>query len=218
MEIKGKKIVFLGDSITEGCGTTSAENTFVYRVGKEGEFRESKNYGIGGTRIARQTVPSACEIWDNDYCKRVEELDDDADIVVVFGGTNDFGHGDAPIGNFSDRSVYTFYGACHHLMTRLHERFPGKPIIIITPLHRLNEDSPRGDNKPDDVAPLKKYVDIIREMAEYYSLPVLDLYSVSGIQPKVDIIREKYCPDGLHPNDEGHKILTSKILAFLKQM
>ena len=104
-------------------------------------------------------------------------------------------------------------------MTRLHERFAGKPIVFLTPLHRCNEDNPKGDgNKPYNVAPLKTYVNIIREMAEYYSLPVLDLYAVSGIQPKVDAIREKYCPDGLHPNDAGHVILAEKIFAFLKAL
>ena len=217
MELKGKKIVFLGDSITEGCGTSGVEHHFVTLIGQMGECKV-KNYGIGGTRFARQTTPT-WEIWDKDFCGRVEELDEDADVVVVFGGTNDFGHGDAPLGTIEDRSLYTFYGACHHIMTRLHERFAGKPIVFLTPLHRCNEDNPKGDgNKPYNVAPLKTYVNIIREMAEYYSLPVLDLYAVSGIQPKVDAIREKYCPDGLHPNDAGHVILAEKIFAFLKAM
>ena len=115
--------------------------------------------------------------------------------------------------------IYTFYGACHYLMNRLIERFPGKAIFIMTPIHRVTEDNMKGDGyKAYNVAPLKTYVEIIREVAEYYSLPVLDLYAVSGIQPKVDIIRERYCPDGLHPNDAGHVLLTEKILAFLKAM
>lgn len=218
MELKGKKIVFLGDSITEGHGTSGVDKHFVTLVGEWGGFREAKNYGIGGTRIARQSVPTN-ERWDLDFCQRIEELDEDADIVVVFGGTNDFGHGDAPLGSFADRTPYTFYGACHYLMTRMHERFPGKPLLILTPLHRLNEDDPKGDgNKAYNVAPLKTYVNIIREVAEYYSIPVLDLYAESGIQPKVGILRERFCPDGLHPNDAGHVILANKILSRLLSM
>ena len=219
MELKNKKIAFLGDSITEGHGTSGAEHHFVTLVSQMGECREVKNYGIGGTRIARQLKPSDNPVWDKDFCARVEELDEDSDIIVVFGGTNDFGHGDAPLGTPSDRSVYTFWGACHYLMNRLLERFPGKPIAILTPLHRLNEDNMKGDGyKAYNVANLKTYVDIIRACAEYYSLPILDLYAVSGIQPKVDVIREKFCPDGLHPNDAGHVLLAEKILAFLKAM
>ena len=104
-------------------------------------------------------------------------------------------------------------------MTRLHERFPGKPILILTPLHRCNEDNVRGDGwKAEEAADLKTYVNIIREVAEYYSLPVLDLFAESGIQPKVNIIREKFCPDGLHPNDAGHVLLAKKIYAKLLDM
>ncbi|NLD87392.1 MAG: SGNH/GDSL hydrolase family protein [Clostridiales bacterium] len=217
MELKGKKIVFLGDSITEGHGTTDVEHHFVTLVGKWGECREVKNYGIGGTRFAKQLAPSAEPRWDKDFCGRIEELDEDAGIVVVFGGTNDFGHGDAPIGRFNDRSLYTFYGACHHIMTRMHERFPGKPMLILTPLHRLCEENQKG-NEFKNIVTLSTYVAIIREMAEYYSIPVLDLYAESGIQPKIDIIREKFCPDGLHPNDAGHVLLAEKIFARLKSM
>ncbi len=218
MELQGKKIVFLGDSITEGHGTSAAEKTFVHLVGEWGGFRESKNYGIGGTRFARQLHPTN-ERWDLNFCKRIEELDEDADIVGVFGGTNDFGHGDAPIGTFADRNLSTFYGACHHIMTRMHERFPDKVKFIMTPLHRLNEDNPKGDgNKTYNVAPLKVYVDIIREMAEYYAIPVVDFYKDSGIQPKVEVLRTRFCPDGLHPNDAGHEILARMILAHLKSL
>ena len=146
-------------------------------------------------------------------------MDSDADIVVVFGGTNDFGHGDAPLGTMNDRTPDTFYGALHTLYTELLEKFPDSPIVVITPLHRLNEDNPRGDgNKPQDVGTLKTYVEIIREVAEYYSLPLLDLYKESGLQPKVSVIQQKFIPDGLHPNDEGHKILARKIAKFLESL
>ena len=65
---------------------------------------------------------------------------------------------------------------------------------------------------------LKTYVEIIREVAEYYSLPLLDLYKESGLQPKVSVIQKKFIPDGLHPNDEGHKILARKISNFLESL
>ena len=98
-------------------------------------------------------------------------------------------------------------------------RYPKSAIVILTPLHRTNEDNPRGDGfKAKDVGTLKTYVDIIREVAEYYSLPVLDLFSCSGLQPKVPIIQQEYIPDGLHPNDAGHRILAEKIGRFLESL
>ena len=216
MELKGTKINFLGDSITEGAGTSSPDKMFTMLIEREyGAI--CQNYGIGGTRIARQKTPTE-EKWDRDFISRVPEMDADADIVVVFGGTNDFGHGDAPLGAMSDRTPYTFYGALHCLYTALIEKYPGVPVVILTPLHRLNEDNPKGDNKPAPVGTLKEYVNIIREVAEYYSFPILDLYKESGLQPKVPIIQQKYIPDGLHPNDDGNAILAHKIARFLEML
>ena len=62
---------------------------------------------------------------------------------------------------------------------------------------------------------MKKYVEAIREVAEYYSLPVLDLYKMSGFQPAVDIIRATYMPDGLHPSDAGAAKIADKLRDFL---
>ena len=209
MELKGTKINFLGDSITEGAGTSSHDKMFTMLIEREyGAI--CQNYGIGGTRIARQKTPTE-EKWDRDFISRVPEMDNDADIVVVFGGTNDFGHGDAPLGTMSDRTPYTFYGALHCLYTALIEKYPGVPIVVLTPLHRITEDIPTGDNKPAPVGTLKDYV-------EYYSLPVLDLFKESGLQPKIPVIQQKYVPDGLHPNDAGNEILAHKIARFLEML
>ena len=216
MELKGTKINFLGDSITEGAGTSSHEKMYTMVIEREyGAI--CQNYGIGGTRIARQKTPTE-EKWDKDFISRVPEMDNDADIVVVFGGTNDFGHGDAPLGAMSDRTPYTFYGALHCLYTALTEKYPGVPIVVLTPLHRITEDIPTGDNKPAPVGTLREYVNIIREVAEYYSLPVLDLFKESGLQPKIPVIQQKYVPDGLHPNDAGNEILAHKIARFLEML
>ena len=145
-------------------------------------------------------------------------MDPNADAVVVFGGTNDFGHGDAPLGTFADRTPDTFTGACHYLMNGLLEMYVGKPVVILTPLHRWNEDSPRGDRKPNDVAPLSAYREILIRVAEYYALPVLDLYATSGIQPANAVCRERLLPDGLHPSDEGHALLAHRIGKFLESL
>lgn len=215
MELTDKKAVFLGDSITQGVGASDEDHIYLNLLANRAELCEVKNYGISGTRFARQKGNSNEPTFDRDFCTRVEELDVDADIVVVFGGTNDFGHGDAPLGTPEDRTPETFWGACHYLMNRLVERFYDKTIVIMTPLHRLTEDNPKGDNKPAPVATLKEYVDIIRTVAEWYSIPVLDLFASSGIQPRVPVIRETYCPDGLHPNDAGHERIADKLYNFL---
>lgn len=218
MELKGKKINFLGDSITEGWGTSHPTNVYLEIIGRE-EGAMVRNYGIGGTRYAKQKLPSADPVIDREFYSRVDCMDPDADIIVVFGGTNDFGHGNAEMGTPDDRTSDTFWGAAHVLFQKLLQRYPAAQIVVLTPLHRTGENNRRGDGRKDhDMGTLREYVEIIRTVAEYYSLPVLDLFRISGLQPEVSVIREKYVPDGLHPNDAGHRLLADRLIAFLKAL
>lgn len=218
MELKGKKIAFLGDSITEGVGASCKEKRFTDVVAAQ-TGAICLNYGIGGTKIARQKVPSEVPSWDMDFISRVDGLDPEADIIVVFGGTNDWGRGDAAFGTMEDRDIYTFYGALHTLYTMLIEKYPTSQIVILTPLHRRKETDPAADgNRPNTWGVLKDYVNAIREVAEYYSLPVLDLFKNSGIQPAIPIMKELYMPDALHPSDAGHKVVADKIISFLRAL
>lgn len=208
MELKNKKINFLGDSITEGCCATYPEWGYVDVMKHQYGLAAARNYGIGGTRIARQRKPSEEAKFDRDFCSRVAEMDADADIVVVFGGTNDHGHGDAPLGAASDRTPDTFIGACHCLYASLLEKFPRSRIVVLTPLHRAVETR-------EDGIELKDYVNLIKETALQYGLTVLDLYETSTIQAHIPEIAAKLTTDGLHPNDKGHAILAEEIGEFL---
>ena len=207
MELKNKKINFLGDSITEGCGASAPELGFVDVMKHRFGLAEARNYGIGGTRIARQQVPSDWTRFDQDFCSRYEKMDPDADVIVVFGGTNDHGHGDAAFGCEADRTPDTFRSACHVLFAGLLKTFPQAKIIVVTPLHRA-EEGPKNGNGPT----LTDYVQVIRETAAQYSLPVLDLFETSAINAStLSVLTD----DGLHPNDQGHAVLAEEIGAFL---
>ena len=221
MDLKNKKIGFLGDSITVGVGTSNSENNYVGTrfpdLFAKAAGAIAYNYGVSGTRIARQAVPIAYEPEAGHYILRVDNMEPDLDVVVVFGGTNDFGHGDAPLGTFSDRDDNTFYGALHSLIVKLINKYPKAVLVFLTPLHRdgeytlINSFGLRRE-------PLIKYINAIREVAEYYAIPVLDLYKNSGMQPSVDIIRELYLPDGLHPSDLGAKKISDMLYSFLNTL
>lgn len=215
MEIRGKRIAFLGDSITEGVGASAPEKVFHQIIREEYGLKEALNFGVGGTRIARQYAASEDEKWDETFLARARKIPKDADAVVVFGGTNDYGHGDAPIGRAEDRTEETFYGACHALMEYLSDTFAGKPVIFMTPLHRADEDG-KIVNGIKTERTLKDYVDIIRDTAEYYAIPVLDLFAESGMQPNVKRHAELFFVDGLHPSDAGYARIAEKLGKYLE--
>ena len=209
MNLQGKKINFLGDSITEGVGASCYDNCYVARFAQM-TGAEVRNYGIGGTRFARRRVPHENPRFDLDFCGRYHEMDDDADIIVVFGGTNDYGHGDAPLGQMGDRTVWSFYGACHTLFSGLVEKYPDKTIVVMTPMHRVTE--------LDKDPPLRDFVRAEREVAEFYSIPVLDLWSNLGICARVPVQKELYFKDMVHPNDAGHQKIAYTLKRFLENM
>lgn len=214
MELKGKKINFLGDSITEGPA-----NAAYHCVLKEMyDLAEARNYGQGGTRIARQTEITSL-IRDRDFILRADEMDYDVDIIVVFGGTNDFGNGQAPLGDMNSTDMRTFYGALHTLIRKLIEKYYNKTIVFMTPLHRHNEDG-RGAWKPDGVEqhPLKDYVKAVKDVCEHYSVPVLDLFASGELRGNTPEWYKAFMPDGLHPNEEGHKIIARKLGKFLENL
>ena len=216
MELTGKKVWFLGDSITQGVGTSCEEAHFPEVLKKNAKLGTIKNYGISGTRIARQqNLGENADFVDlNSYCERFDQMEEGADVVVVFGGTNDYGHGNAPFGSFGDRTMDTYCGALHYLMSGLIEKYPTVTIVFLTPIHREGENHLNESNQ----LPLKAYVDQIKETAEYYSIPVLDLYATAGIYPDSPAQKKALCPDGLHPNDAGNMVIAKRLEAFLENL
>jgi len=157
------------------------------------------------------------------FCGRAYDLNPAADIIVVYGGINDFFHGDAPIGGPEDKTPATFYGAVEFLMNLLKEIYRDKTIVFMTPAHCCTDDvtdrkpSPRATKGPDAL-PVAGYVNIIVEKGKAHHIPVLNLYENLGIDPHNTEDREQYTPDGLHFNDAGHAVLADCLIDFLKSL
>jgi len=212
------KVLFLGDSITQGCGASTYENSYVYLAGQKLNA-EVYNYGIGGTRLARQKfVWQGGEIYAYDFNQRLDTMQDDADAVVIFGGTNDFGHGCAPIGKDGDTDVYTFYGAIDTLFANAVKKYGNKKILLVIPIPRFNQDNPHGDGdhvKLGITGTLETYNNIIKEKANKYNIKYVD-YSNDFPVPSGPVVSDLFA-DGLHPNDKGHALLADLITRDLKK-
>jgi len=217
MELKGKIIDFLGDSITEGVGVTDrANNRYDNVLKKNCGLAATYNYGIGGTRLAHQTKPSAKPRHDLCFCGRAYDLNKDADIIVVYGGVNDYIHGDAPFGQPGDTTPATFCGGVYFLMNLLRTLHPGKTVVFMTPARRLGDQEPStSTHRYYPSLPLKAYVDVIKETAEDFPIDVLDLYADLGIDPNREEDRIIYTAEGLHFNDAGHHAIAKKLQEFL---
>ena len=222
MNFEGKAINFLGDSITFGVGVSDIPNNrFDNILFRELGLAKRNNYGEGGTRIAHQRRPSPNPRFDLCFCGRAYKMSTSADAVVIFGGVNDYLHGDAYIGTPEDQTPETFCGAVNFLMNFLKNTYKDKPIVFMTPAREcFNGNSDEGLSgypceKMPDAKPLLAYVDIIIEAGKRNGVPVIDLYRTLPINPNIPEDREKYTIDGLHFNDEGHKVIAKLLGDYL---
>ncbi len=223
MELKGKIIDFLGDSITEGSGVTDkANNRYDNRLCRDYELKAVYNYGIGGSRIAHQSKPSENPRMDLCFCGRAYDLNREADIVVVFGGVNDYIHGDAYFGTMDDRTPETFCGAVYYLMNLLKTKFEGKPVVFMTPAHcnykGVSDKCPSIRPTKRDARPLTEYVEVIKARGAELGIPVLDMFENLCIDPNNEEQKEKLTTDGLHFNDDGHAYIAAALGKFLTEL
>ena len=64
----------------------------------------------------------------------------------------------------------------------------------------------------ETISKLIDYVNGIKDLGQKYSLPVLDLYSISGINTQTMNV---YTRDNLHLNKNGYKRIAEKMYRFL---
>ena len=211
MDLTNKAINVIGDSITAGSGTSDIQNVYHVVLGRMMGARVVRNYGIGGTRVARFDCPE--ENWGPAFVDRYADMDDDAQLVLVFGGTNDFGHG-VPLGEPGNVAPETFYGAYRMLLKGLIEKYPAARIVAMTPMQRVDYAQPH----PKTGKVLFDYVEAIREIAGQLSIPVVDLYREAGICVAIPAQRELFCPDGVHPSDAGNARLAQRLYGFLQTL
>ena len=207
------KINFLGDSITEGAFAGILEDRYSTLTAKYFGAEEC-NFGVSGTRIAKQLKRTNNPDDDVFMCRAVK-MPTDAEFTFVFGGTNDYGHGDAKLGAFEDRDDYTFYGAFHNLVTYMVSSFPKDKLCFILPIPRFHQDNPYGDGSKDEpISPISAYIEAEKEVLSYYGVEYLDLSDKFYIPTTQQDDGELY-KDGLHPNAKGHRSLADCLIEYL---
>lgn len=196
---KTKKYVAIGDSITVGFVT----KPYATLVGEKLNINVV-NLGISGSSMGvNGTSPSP-------IVQRLDTIPKDANIISVFAGTNDFGYNTA-IGKSGDTST-NFYGSVDTICKYLLTNFPTSQIFFITPLHRKNETV---ENTQGYM--LEDYVNVIRDICNMYSIPVLDFYADGSFNLNVSG-QEIYSSDGLHPLQNGHDLMGYKISRFIENL
>jgi len=209
-------IAFLGDSITLGYGLENKDVRYATLVSEALEMTEL-NYGITGTLMAKAGLDRSN---DKDFLSRAHLLDD-ADVAVVFGGTNDYFWSDAPI--YGEGAQY-FASAVRTLIERVREKRNGRVTLFVTPYpHNGVGNFPSGsywkdsnrhdtDEKNFNGHTLREYVDVIEELCRKENIPCLNLHE------NFEFDWRSHTIDGCHPNKAGHALIADAIVNKLKTL
>ena len=232
--LNGKRVSIIGDSITYGRDATDASKIY-HGVLAALSGCEINNLGVSGTCIANNTKNGTSSTR---FVTRATAANlAGSDLIIVFGGTNDFSYDSKPIGPlFSDvpvtPSTYistpgigpvsdtdTFAGALHDLILTIRQNCPGCPVMFITPLHRGHYDGsaprPSSSDRNSEGNYLYEFVNAIKEICAFYAIPVLDLYSNGFLDFSDPQMAAMFSTDSLHPNDAGHEVIGNLLYKFI---
>ena len=219
---KGRKVAFLGDSITDkihvGC-TSNYWNFLPSMLGVDAYVYGKNGWQMAGMIQQAETLKAG--------------LGGAVDAIFVFAGTNDFNAG-VPLGEWFVETVDevrknadrvwlrhrtvnlddTFRGRINRLMAYLKREFPDQQVVLLTPIHRSFAQFGERNVQPDEAYAnaqglyLDAYVAAVKEAGAVWSVPVIDLYGESGLYPS-EPAQAKFFHDAtndrLHPNAAGHK-------------
>ncbi|HFI0343593.1 TPA: SGNH/GDSL hydrolase family protein [Streptococcus suis] len=221
LNMRMKKIACLGDSITEGVNAGGWQwHRYIDQWCKNNGIESTVvNLGIGGTSVCTSSyVTDTLQPFVN----RLDTIPSDADVVVIFGGTNDWGN-NATLGTIDDTGTSTFYGAYKHILEWLAINRPNAKVMTMTPLKRYYRGGGsvwvNAQTTPNNKGNLlQDYVRAVKEVSDLYAVPCVDLHNDSGLNPVLEAVRTKFIGDGLHPTAEGNKKMYPVILDKMRPL
>jgi len=205
-----KKIVGLGDSYIAGTVPSSltTEQHFLNLLKRKYNWQTVVRDGIVGARIASYPGDSYSSIT---MAERWKSLPNDADIVFVMGGSNDWSSTALPLGSPSDTTNISFYGGLNYMLAGLIRKYLGKQIYFITPLHMANDTTVNTTTNLD----LAGYINIIKERCAYYGIPVIDVFNDAWLPYSQAAVLNGLFADG-HPDATGQIQLARCVSRYIE--
>lgn len=201
---EGKKVVTYGDSITANGGWQDYLRTYFDCT--------IVNKGIGGTTVANNGA-------ENYFClqSRIDTIPQDADVVIIMGGTNDSGDS-IPLGDLIYNEGFDttkFKGGLATTIRMIQTRCPNAMIFVASPCSGRGTSGQNMDTVTFNNIGLTTYdyAKACKEVAEYFSTPYIPIFEECGINPWN---RKEYIADSVHVNDLGKMQIAMVFIKYLK--
>lgn len=208
---QGKTWWVMGDSQSTGDGIGGSFSTKPYHYLLMDERKiKVQSSAVSGRTLSGNSSDDVCMQVTNGVMPETAYA---PDLITICAGANDFGY-NYVMGANTDNGTTSFKGGLNKLFTDIQTRFPKASIGMITPLMRSTDANNGVGLKQID------YINAIKEIALMYSIPVLDLYNQGGLNFRNSAVNTSMSVsgDGLHANNDGHKILAARIGSFIESL
>jgi lysophospholipase L1-like esterase len=180
---EGSTISILGDSISTGGYTSILGN-------------------MTGATIDNNAVSGTTVTGTGGLVAQLKNIDENADLIIIFGATNDYWRKNISIGSLSDEGTGTYLGAMKHILQYLETNHPDAEYLFIFPYDQHfggnNSDVDFGKGTLDD------FRSAFLAFCDEYDLDHIDLGDT-------DFDCNFHSNDGVHPNSTGHQIIAEAI-------
>jgi lysophospholipase L1-like esterase len=199
MNLKPKKIIFFGDSITQ-AGVQPGGYVDLIKKALDPAKYEVIGAGIGGNKVY-------------DLYLRMEDdvLNKKPDVVVIYIGVNDVWHKQSSRTGTDYDKFIRFYEA---LIKKIQGN--GASVVLCTPA--VIGEKKNNANEMD--ADLDKYSGAIRDIAAKNNLPLCDLRTIFKTYDAEHNTEDKekgvLTSDGVHLNAKGNQTLADKLLPLVQ--
>ena len=190
----------------------------------------NNNVSVSGGRFTRGyqdrvmdklTFTSLKNVGDNGGCvARSVDKPVKADYYSIEHGINDWGHS-TPVGTIDDyinnTNNGTFAADYRRLIDKIYSLNPNAKVVLCTPRKGYGFDSylPAHWYDAKNGIYLEDYAKLVREIAEYESMPVADFFSLCGGQHNLDQLSIDVA---LHPNDDGYQMMANVLIKAFEKL
>lgn len=231
----GKRIAYIGDSVTDPNLKKDGMKHY-WALLQQWLEGTPLVYAVSGHTFENGLV--SLDRLHTDHEQQV-------DAIVVFLGTNDFNSATPLGEFFCESKIQverakgeprhmvertqralalnrqTVKGRINLFMQKVRDLYPTKQVVLLTPMHRGYAAFSNNNIQPDERYEnecgyyIHDVAEVIREAGQIWSVPVIDLFGLSGLTPYTEAQKAYFFDkekDLLHPNAHGHERMAKVLL------
>ncbi len=214
MELQGKSVIFVGDSLCEAACEWN-DPTYGKTVGWAGRIMAEK--GMTGLNKSKGGASmSLCRGENTVINQLIAEKDNKYDYCIIEGGAND-AWDSAPVGVMTEGfdgpfDLNSFAGGLEATFKYAKENYKGATFGFIVTFRMPSAQFGR-------MSDMSEYFALSKQICDKWEIPYLDFYFDYNLNKYLLKGHTPEClPDTVHPNSKGYNILTPYIASWMETL